>query len=124
MTRFALQGWLEHPLFGNGFNAFISKSPFNSYSHNNYAELLYNIGFIGTGIFYLPKIYMVYGLFERIHYENRRWDKLLFSWCIILLLFDFKCVSYYDTLLNYIWWFCAVEIKDYKIKGINNEKHS
>ena len=115
MTKAALKGWMEHPLFGNGFNSFTEKSTFGTYSHNNYAELLFNLGLVGTVLYYFPKAYVFY-----LYIKNRKGLKdniayLFISLFILSMLFDFACVSYYDTLQIFIWWFGAAYIVRYEL---------
>lgn len=125
MTQFALKGWLAHPLFGNGFNSFISKTSFMTYSHNNYAELLFNLGIVGTILFYGPKLFISYLLFKSLKFKYLLWNKLYFTLSVLLLLFDLNCVSYYDTLLNYLWWISASEVTECDIQmRIKNEYFS
>lgn len=111
MISIALQGWKNHILFGNGFNSFILKSGFNTYSHNNYVELLYNVGLVGTIIFYFPKLYITI-IYFKTYLQDKRDALLVFFFIseLILLLFDFACVSYYSFLLNYIWWIAGAYI--------------
>lgn len=51
-------GWLkswEQPLWGHGLDSFKTlKKSYGVYSHCNYIELLYSLGWIGIAIYYLP----------------------------------------------------------------------
>lgn len=111
MARYAIEGWKERPIFGMGFNAFIEKSYFGTYAHNNYVELLFDLGTIGALLYYLPKVYILsQALFL---FRNVKKDILLNLWIVImviLLVFDFACVSYYDILLNFFWWIASAYV--------------
>ena len=46
-------GWKSSPLWGFGINSFVLKTSFGAYSHNNYIELLFDLGLIGFSIYYV-----------------------------------------------------------------------
>lgn len=52
----AILGWLKSPIWGHGYNSFrfynAVVNGHNVYSHNNFTELLYNLGIIGFIIYY------------------------------------------------------------------------
>ena len=54
--KLALRGWLKSPIWGHGYDSFHfynnSITGHNAYSHNNYTELLYDMGIIGFGVYY------------------------------------------------------------------------
>ncbi len=52
MIQQGLQLWKQAPLFGNGMDAFRGLSGRGTYSHNNYVELLCDLGLIGVVLFY------------------------------------------------------------------------
>lgn len=54
---------LQKPLFGWGFNGYYRVGAYNSYSHNNYIELLVNFGLMGFALFQLLALYpMIKGI--------------------------------------------------------------
>lgn len=52
----AITFFLASPIFGIGFNQYRFWSPYNTYSHSSYAEVLSCGGIIGTLIFFVPLI--------------------------------------------------------------------
>lgn len=50
----AITYFFASPLFGIGFNQYRFWSPYNTYSHSSYAEVLSCGGIVGTLIFFLP----------------------------------------------------------------------
>lgn len=48
----AIDLWKEAPILGGGYDNFRNNSGHNTYSHNNYVELLSAVGIIGTLIYY------------------------------------------------------------------------
>jgi O-antigen ligase len=90
MIQQGLQLWKESPLFGNGLDAFSGLSGQGTYAHNNYVELLCDIGLIGTLLFY--------ALYAQVLLRAARAPRLLGIYCgifvLMLLLADFGYVSY------------------------------
>lgn len=111
MIQEALNGWMRKPLFGNGFNTFTATSAFRgTYSHNNFAELLYNCGIVGVILYYAPK-FVILGLFIRDkRYTKKQFSAFFLSVLVLLLSFDMACVSYYVMDMNYLWWFAGAYI--------------
>jgi len=52
MIEQGIQLWRQAPLFGNGTDAFRGLSGKGTYSHNNYVELLCDLGIVGVALFY------------------------------------------------------------------------
>lgn len=104
---FGLEQWLKRPLFGYGFNAFTNYSTsvisFNTYSHNNFVEILFNNGIVGLICFYLPRIYVLIALIRLIKKKKDKTTVFLITIMFVLLLSDFTIVSYYYLSLNFIW---------------------
>jgi len=90
MIHQGLQLWKQAPLFGNGLDAFGGLSGQGTYAHNNYVELLCDIGLIGTLLFY--------ALYVQLLIRAARAPRWLGVYCgifvLMLLLVDFGYVSY------------------------------
>lgn len=54
--RLAIKGWLQSPIWGNGYDSFRFYNTIvtghNAYSHNNFTELLYDLGVVGFLLYY------------------------------------------------------------------------
>ncbi|MGH7866088.1 MAG: O-antigen ligase family protein [Candidatus Dormibacteraceae bacterium] len=61
MVQKALSLWEEAPLLGNGVDAFHSLSGYQTYAHNNYVELLCDLGLVGVFLFYAIHVNIVLG---------------------------------------------------------------
>ena len=98
MLRLALKGWFERPILGYGIDSFkfLNQAATGHfyYAHNNFAELLYDVGIIGFAIFYYMFFY-IYRNLKRIGDSNHKYKVLGFGILIELLLFDIGGVSYY-----------------------------
>lgn len=74
-TRYLMirRGWelfLDKPLFGYGLNTYRHISGFNTYSHNNFIELLVGVGLIGTILYYFSMLFAIANLIK-IHKKDR-----------------------------------------------------
>jgi O-antigen ligase len=90
MIEKALQLWRQNPLFGNGLDAFRGLSGQGTYAHNNYVELLCDIGLVGVILFYALHIQILVQAMRQ-----HRWLKLS-CWVFVLMLLvaDVGYVSY------------------------------
>jgi len=108
MMRDAITIFSQAPLLGHGLNFFRKASGYNTYSHNNYTELLVSIGLIGTIVYY--------SLFIRILFQSIKFfkkTKAPIYLCSIALVVaamvgDLGTVSYYRESLFIVWVFCYI----------------
>ena len=112
-------GWevfVESPVYGKGLYA--SYNYFETYSHNNFIEILMNTGIIGFIIFYYPYIKGLYK-FSKINKKEKMYSVMLvfFLW---IFLGGFGMVTYYskDSMslmaLVYLW----LSIKEQKYEKV------
>lgn len=90
MVEQGFQLWQQAPLFGNGADAFRELSGQGTYSHNNYVELLCNLGVVGVILFYSIYAQVLFRAMQA------RMTLRLYSWVFIvmLVLADIGYVSY------------------------------
>lgn len=93
----ALDLWAQKPLFGWGIDQFRVVSGFNTYSHNNFSEILVN-----SGIFGFISYYGIFALlFFRMGKSLKSGKKIVF-WsllgALILIVNDIGMVSYYSKI--------------------------
>jgi len=93
MIQEGLRGWLKSPIFGHGIDSFRYFSQYGTYSHNNYVELLYSTGIIGTSVYYGYSLILTYKLFKSKSANNIKW--LLVMLCIAIFFYDYGAISYY-----------------------------
>ena len=90
MIQQGLQLWQQSPLFGNGLDAFGGLSGQGTYAHNNYVELLCDIGLTGTLLFYALYVQVLI----RATWAPRTLRLYCQIFILMLLLADFGYVSY------------------------------
>ena len=60
MIAIGMDMFQRAPIFGSGHNTFKFYSGYNTYSHNNYVELLVSVGVVGLLLYYLPLLYFTF----------------------------------------------------------------
>lgn len=91
-------GWelfLFEPLRGYGLNAFRYSGLFNTYSHNNFIEILVSSGIVGFFIYYINHIITFFKAFL-INKKEIIIVKLLLTINIVMLIMDLAMVTYYE----------------------------
>lgn len=104
LIQYGIEWFTEHPILGVGINCFrvLSNNTAmfagkNFYAHNNYLELLVDVGIVGTLIYYSGYIY----LFNRMRKLGGRFALWGMSCFIILAFRDVAMVSYY-SMFNHL----------------------
>lgn len=89
-----LKYFTEKPLFGHGIDNFHMVA--RTYSHNNYVELLFGVGLIGTLIFY----FIYFQLLKKVFLMRDTYLRVIFIvYILILLILDMAYVSYGSKIL-------------------------
>lgn len=99
MIRIGLDAFWKSPILGNGTGH--SYTLFNTYSHNNFVELLMNFGLIGFSTYYMPYILVVFALMKRSKYGDRTASYLL-VYIVLQLCLGIAWVNYYERVVQVI----------------------
>ena len=97
MVSTGLQLFIQKPFFGYGLGNYRFISGLNTYSHNNYTELLVSFGLFGTILYYSMHFYILRKGIMLIAKKGLKQNPAVLS-CIfigIIMLMDFGLVSYY-----------------------------
>ena len=98
MISTGLQYFIQKPFFGYGLGNYRFISGYNTYSHNNYTELLVSFGLFGTVLYYSMHLYILGKGIFLITEKGFRQNFAVLS-CIvvgIIMLMDLGMVSYYE----------------------------
>jgi O-antigen ligase len=98
MISTGLQYFIQKPFFGYGLGNYRFISGYNTYSHNNYTELLVSFGLFGTVLYYSMHLYILGKGILLIAKKGYRQNFAVLS-CIMIvitMLMDLGMVSYYD----------------------------
>lgn len=104
-------GWLyfkQAPIFGNGMGYFAQNSIYQTYSHNNYIELLVSCGLAGLLLYYSMLVVLL-----KKGWHVARHCSVGYVFAVLILLqfvFSFAAVLFYADALFYILLFFGYKI--------------
>lgn len=130
LTQYGLEWWTDNPILGIGINCFRVLSNEtqmfagkNFYAHNNYVELLVDVGIIGTLLYYTGHFY----LFKESIKIKTAAASGVFIFVILILILDVFYVSYYDLnnqiLMAILFAIIKLEKKELYLKNENSRYH-
>ena len=98
MISTGLQYFIQKPFFGYGLGNYRFISGYNTYSHNNYTELLVSFGLFGTALYYAMHFYILGKSIKLIAKKGLRQNPAIISFIIIgiIMIMDLGMVSYYE----------------------------
>ena len=88
-----LEVWWRAPLFGHGIDQYRYVGSFTTYSHNNYVELLANLGVVGTALYYVLFAVLGYRAARGV-IAGQRSAWVVLAVLVVYLLMDVARVSY------------------------------
>ncbi len=96
--------FFEKPLLGYGINNFIVQIGFrtgvSTYAHNNYYEILADLGLVGFIEFYGYYFYIMISLLKIWRKGNSSLVKLMIIWVSIIMICEYGIVSYYTVYIQ------------------------
>ena len=105
----AIELWLEAPMLGSGLDSFRTVSGLDVHCHNNYLELLCDVGLIGTTIYYAFSVIVLVQLCKAKKMGDLRWFWFVVVLCV--LGFDYGAISYNKILIHLMFVFATVMLK-------------
>ena len=93
----AIRVFVNHPILGVGYQNYGLFSSTNMYSHSTYAETLACTGIIGTFLWFLPYIIILYKLIKAHLFDNSEF-RFCMALFVVQLFFDTVMVTYYNPL--------------------------
>lgn len=106
----ALEYWKNSPIIGNGIDSFKTMSSYGVYAHNNYGELLCDMGIVGTIAYYSYFIYLLSRLFKVKLKSSVKWYWIIVIVCIAI--FDIGAVSYNMFYVHMMLVLAALSVKN------------
>ena len=97
----------QRPIWGHGVNTFRTlDGSHGSYSHNNYVELLFSVGIVGTVTYYLIYVWiLVTAIAKYVKYHSRN-ALMAIAFIIAFAVNDIAMVSYYERGMFIILILC------------------
>ena len=126
LAMYGLEWFQDNPIFGIGINCFrvlSNQSGWyagkNFYAHNNYIELLVDIGLMGLFLYYRFAHWNIWKSYKRM--KNGKSRRVILSFLIVLLFSDIFWVAYYNPLsqLMLCLAFVIIGLEENKIKLMN-----
>ena len=121
MIKFGLELFKDRPFIGYGIDNYrvLLGEEINvmTYAHNNYIELLVDLGLFGTIIYYLIYVNAFIRLLKSNKYFNLRY--LFFTFLLTVTVIDFASVNYYSKHILIILAMCSI-FADLEIKMANS----
>lgn len=122
----AILGWMKSPIWGHGYDSFHFYNAIvnghNVYSHNNYTELLYNLGVIGFAVYYFEYLRLILLGFKS---KNSSIKAITIAGMIGILLTEYGQVDYNASIIM-IFLLVLYKLNIYKkynrIKLVNEVK--
>lgn len=107
-AELGMRHFRRRPWIGNGINCFHTlPGAFDTYSHNNFVELLFSVGVIGFAVYYLMYAILIIQS-VRLWFQTRN-ENALFALCLSVsaLAIEYAIVSYYSRSSLFILFLCA-----------------
>lgn len=105
MVQIGLERWLDSPLVGYGLNTFkyynAQMTGYFFYAHNNYVELLYDLGLVGLVLYYGFYVYVARVLWH-LRGKFRQYKILGLGILGALLVYDVGGISFYTVLIQVV----------------------
>ncbi|BCJ93407.1 hypothetical protein acsn021_09760 [Anaerocolumna cellulosilytica] len=99
MIKDAFQTFMSNKLFGvgtDGFKALFAYEGVRLYSHNNFVELLCNLGLTGFLLFYIPYFTTIGKLAKRISLKTK-YGSFFLAALLSILVSEFFTITYYQV---------------------------
>lgn len=116
MIEIGFNRWLDSPIWGYGFDSFKHYNRLMTghfyYSHNNYIELLYDLGIIGFAIYYwfYWKLFCV--AWKGKHNYAPEIRAFVIGIVFSMLVFEYGAVNYTGTAMQIMLFFACTMLKE------------
>ncbi len=101
---YARDMFFEKPVLGYGINNFIVKIGqrvgIATYAHNNYYEILADLGIVGFVAFYGYYFYLGFSLLKIWQKSSGSLVKLMLVWVAVIMVCEYGLVSYYQVYIH------------------------
>ena len=100
-ARIGLDLFTKRPLLGYGTGSFAYESGIGLYAHNNYVQLLVDLGLAGTLVYYSVYVYNVAGLIRIMRHEKDL-SSVLLAFALMLVVLELTLVSFQNDYVQLI----------------------
>lgn len=120
-VELGMNAFIRKPIIGFGLGNFMVATGLRGYSHNNYIQILVDLGIVGIVLYYTFYIKNLFGMITTIKY-NRSLTSMLLSMMLVIIVIEYGLVSFnsdYVQLVLMLGFYIVRINKDEKIKGLN-----
>jgi len=100
MIKFGIEKFIEKPILGYGIDNYMvlleDEVSIRGYAHNNYIELLVDVGIVGTVIYYLMYVFSLFKLIKLKIEPYKNFKYLFISLFLSILIIGYSFVYYYN----------------------------
>lgn len=133
LVMLGIEWFMQKPFLGYGINCFRLLSyklgGFKDYyyAHNNYIELMVDVGIIGLFIYYFAH-YSLYRSYKQIRLRKKKVGVVVITLLVAMLFSDLFWVGYYNNLSQFLlctsFAITHIERKDYYIKRCSKKSQN
>lgn len=120
MIEIGFNRWLDSPIWGYGFDSFKHYNRLMTgnfyYSHNNYIELLYDLGIIGFAIYYWFYWNLFYVAWKGKNSYIPEIRAFVIGTVFSMLVFEYGAVNYTVTATQIMLFFACTMLKNLDMK--------
>ena len=103
LVETAQKVWMEHPVWGVGWNNFRYHNALGLYSHNNYIEVLTCLGIVGFALYYSQHARTLYVALSKKNRRRNSWVKLVLGTLLGMLVIEVGAVAIYSREIMLIY---------------------
>ncbi len=100
-ARIGIDLFKERPLLGYGIGSFATVSGTKLYAHNNYVQLLVDLGIAGTLVYYTAYVYNIAGMLRLLRKEKEL-SSMLLAFALMIVLLELTLVSFQNDYVQLI----------------------
>ncbi len=110
LVRIGIALFKDSPIIGYGIGGFIIVSGTRLYAHNNYIELLVDLGIIGTIIYYSIYFYNIKNLIKHMN-THRTILALFLSFLFVFIVLEYSLITFQSDYVQIIIALCYAYIQ-------------
>ena len=110
----------KNPIVGYGIGSFPTASGTNNYAHNNYIELIVDLGVVGLSVYYSMYIYNIGKTIRNLN-SNRTLLSILLSFSLMFVVLEYGLVTFQSDYAQIIIALCCASLQVIRISPNNRD---
>lgn len=125
MIKIGLKGWLDKPFLGHGVDNYkywcFRKLNRLTYAHNNFVEVIFDLGIVGFILYYGFYAFLLKKLISVKQAENYDLRNFFISFVIALVIFEYGAITYNEIYVQVILAMGTIHLAKEKGNKVNSE---